>query len=193
MKKLITLSLCMVFGSAVVAAAHNPGEGTSGAARSDRGQQELRTPPPDTGRPQSDTTDAWQSDWETFAKEYAKAEGNVALTRQFVGKDVVWQGVVQKLVPPKRGQNTANVTVGLTPTLTLGEFGLSSVTLSTPLAEWPAWKPLRTGQKVVFRTRLTGVTADKGDVPIMFFRMNDGSKFAYLLTEGGALVRVLQD
>ena len=133
---------------------------------------------------------AWQSDWREFAKEYLKTGGEESQTVRFMDKDVVWKANAKKVSPPEEGKQTGTVELLLDPPLQLGEFSIDTVALEPSQDEWPAWTRVALSQDVVFQTRLTGLVP-WAKAPVMFFRMNDGAKFAKLSTKGGKLVKVV--
>lgn len=145
------------------------------------------------GATQSAQSNAWQSDWLEFTKEYPRTEGDTTRTKQFVGKDVVWKGKIKKVALPDKGKDTGVVQLEMNPPLQLGKYSIDTLSLSPAHDDWAAWVQLQSGQAVVFRTRLTALQGDGGDAPVMFFHMFDGHDFAQMFTTGGKLDKVIPE
>lgn len=142
----------------------------------------------------------WQTSWDAFVQEYKKCEITPDLSketeaafrdrlqacdRDFIGKDVVWEGLVKSI--NLKGEATAiSMDMGTLP-LKLDNLGF----YLNPTADQRAkWNEIKVGQRVRFRTRVDGGLHDS---VITASSVGGRIVIAIFNTKGAELVSVLKD
>ena len=116
-------------------------------------------------RPAKPAGSGWQTDWSEFQDAMIKGSSDPA----FVGKEVTWAGTVTELQAPRSTTQPASVEIKMKHPLAivrpyedtetkkveymvLGQ--MDKVTLGPKEKQWRTWENVKSGQAVVFKTRL---------------------------------------
>lgn len=132
---------------------------------------------------------AWETSWESFVEVWNKCLQGCD-RQQFVGKEVVWQGVVSRTAEQPSGQLFICLNMdGPKPLDAAGQGGGPGFSLAFCLipteAQRAAWRNVTSGQTVRFRTK----TAE-GYGGLIGFSSAGDTPFAMVNTEGAELLHV---
>ena len=139
---------------------------------------------------------AWQTSWEAFVATVNKCVENPRTaanpfchTKEFTGKEVVWEGVIASVDPIRLDMGTARLKATVNGILTPADRIVFELTPES--TQLDKWKSVAAGQRVRFRTRLGSQRFPDDATSFSGFSRTRTTLVAFVESSGAELLSIL--